>query len=63
MPLGQVFLSGIFTGMVTTLTLVQFLLYYRLQQIMLESNYKNKLALVNTKGRLTQPRIYTKDMD
>jgi hypothetical protein len=26
MPLGQVFLSGVFTGMVTTITLVQFLL-------------------------------------
>ncbi len=30
---------------------------------MLESNYKNKSALANTKERLTQLKIYIKDMD
>ena len=63
MPLGQVFLSGIFTGMVTTITLVIFLLYYRLLQTMLEFNCKNKLALVSTRAQLMQLRIFIKDTD
>jgi len=63
LPLGQVFLSGVFTGMVTTITLVRFLLYYRLLQTMLEFNCKNKLGLVNTREQSMQPKIFIKNTD